>query len=143
MSELDQCKKEKHDISKRSQETFDKITQAIEYLRENHIPVTKSKICAETNLHPNSMSLPHIREFLNTFPEFQTPHPKTDVLKSIDDYIQENKSLQERLKVSQNKNKRLEQTIIGLREELKEVNLDYKKLLGAYQENCGNKIIHI
>lgn len=126
--------------------TYKKIEDAIIYLRNSHLEVTKARIAEETGLHPNTLSRPHVKSFLSKFPEFSTstttlPPTVDDCQKVIQSLQAQNQSLKNRLAVSQSKNHRIEEKLRDIREKYKKLEDDYEYLLGDYQLQVQKKTI--
>ena len=124
---------EKYQDSKRAQ-TYARIDEAIVYLREAGLPVTKKSLAEEAGLHPNTLGKQHVREYLAKFKEF-SPDEDTDAkLQSMQQRIV---ILENQLSHSRNNNAKLRAENDRLRDEKREFEDKYRRLLGRYQIDVG------
>ena len=122
--------------------TLSKIKSAISYLRENHIALTKTNIANEAGIHRNTLNKPYVEEFFLANPELLASKNEPSGL-AKEQYEMRIADLEEKLKQSVAYNKKLKEDNHRLSNQLKELETDYEKLLGAYQVETSEKYFHI
>lgn len=110
------------------------IDEAICYLRESGLPVTKKAIAEELGCHVNTLQQPYMRDILLRYEEFQQS-AKTE--KDVSMLEQRIKKLENILSHSRNYNARLTSENERLRRERDEYEDKYRRLLGRYQVDVG------
>ena len=110
------------------------IDEAIRYLRESGLPVTKKAIAEELGCHVNTLQQPYMRDILLRYEEFQQS-AKTE--KDVSMLEQRIKKLENILSHSRNYNARLTSENERLRRERDEYEDRYRRLLGRYQVDVG------
>ena len=119
-----------------------RIVEAILYMRENHITITKTSLAEELQTSRQALNAPYLKEYLNSFPEFNpdlqmiVPTREMDILKNDNDV------LRAKIKAVTQKNRQLKNELSAAKQEAKEAREKYEYLLGQYQVEVGNKIIH-
>lgn len=121
-------------------ETLHRIDEAVIYLRNNGLPVTKKSIADELGIHYNSMKKKYITFYLLRYPEF---NPDIQVQEKItnDQLEAELVSIRNILSKTKQANKNLSTENVKLRLEKKEILEKHQRLLGRYQAEVGRKIV--
>ena len=119
------------------------IDEAIQTMREAGVKITKASLAEEMGISVYTMQKPYIKAHLLLFPEFNRnlPLPPKDQTLTINE-------LEKKLAISENKLarkasklKETEAALIKLKQDYKELDIKYRRLLGAYQQEAGEKII--
>jgi isopropylmalate/homocitrate/citramalate synthase len=122
------------------EETLHRIDDAIKYLRDKGLEITKKNIASELGMHYNALKKTYITYHLMRYSEFnpEIQAPKTVTNEELE---KEAACLRNNLKKAKLtiKNKSAEITKLGLKN--KELADKYQRLLGRYQIDTGKKII--
>ena len=124
----------------RRDETLCNIDEAIEYLRDKQLPVTKTSIADEMGKHPNTLKQEYIRIHLLQYPEFN-PNIQVPKVVSLADYENQLALLKSNLLKMQRTKENLVSENRRLTLENKELLDKYQRLLGRYQTDVDAKII--
>ena len=126
----------------RQEKMKSRILEAILYMRENNITITKTSLAEELQTSRQALNAPYLKEYLNSFPEFNpdlqmiVPTQEMDILRNDNDV------LRAKIKAVTQKNRQLKNELSAAKQEAKEAREKYEYLLGQYQVEVGNKIIH-
>lgn len=121
-------------------ETLHRIDEAIKYLRDNGLEITKKNIASELGIHYNTLKNPYIGYHLLRYPEF---NPDIQVIVPVTNEVLQEEAANLRNKLVKTKlaNKNLSVENTRLRLENKELVNRYQRLLGRYQIDVGKKIV--
>lgn len=129
-------------VYKQSQreDTLHRIDEAIKYLRDKGLEITKKNIASELGIHYNTLKKTYITYHLLRYPEF---NPDIQAPKTVtnEDLEKETACLRNKLIKAKLTNKNLSAENNRLRLENKELANKYQRLLGRYQIDVGKKII--
>lgn len=125
--------------------TLLKIDAALHSLDAKHLPITKAAIADEIGCSRQALQKKYVSDYLSL-------HPLYNGRKVQSDTSEENQStsfLKIELEKEKQKRRELEAKVKKLaqkneqqKNELRDLNRKYQKLLGRYQEDIGRKIIH-
>ena len=124
------------------EDTRIRIDKAIQAMRAEKVTITISSLAEETGLSRRTMYADYVQSFLKNYREFNpgvSEEPSPEVVTELKNMIS---SLNNRIKEADRKNKALKLEISVLKNRLQESEEQYAYLLGRYQEEVGNKIIH-
>ena len=124
------------------EDTRIRIDKAIQAMRAEKATITISSLAEETGLSRRTMYADYVQSFLKNYREFNpgvSEEPSPEVVTELKNMIS---SLNNRIKEADRKNKALKLEISVLKNRLQESEEQYAYLLGRYQEEVGNKIIH-
>ncbi|MBK5246595.1 MAG: hypothetical protein JJE49_04905 [Peptostreptococcaceae bacterium] len=129
-------------VYKQSQreETLRRIDEAIIYLRNKGLEITKKNIASELGIHYNTLKSEYIKYHLLRYPEFN-PDIQTPVFVTNEDLEKEAAILHNKLIKTKLANKNLSVENTRLRLENRKLDNEYQCLLGRYQIDVGKKII--
>ena len=119
-----------------------RIDEAIKIMRVNKTTITLSSLAEELGVSRRSLYADYIQCFLKNYREFNpgvSEEPSSEVVAELKNTIS---SLNNRLKDANRKNKELKLELSVIKNRLQESEEQYAYLLGRYQEDVGNKIIH-
>lgn len=118
------------------------IKEAILYMRANRITITKTSLAEEIGVSRQALNSEYVKEYLCNFDEF---NPDLQVVVSsheFDSLKNENSALKAEKKGLKQTIKQLKNELASTKQQLKESNEKYEYLLGRYQVDVGDKIIH-
>lgn len=122
--------------------TLARIDEAIVYLREKQLPISKVSVANEACLSLRVMHKPHVREHLSQYPEFNPTLTEAQLSDNdIRKYEEKISNLNAKLKKAQEHKKLLAENNAELKKELEDLNQKYQRLLGKYQVQFGEKIV--
>ena len=124
------------------EDTRIRIDKAIQAMRAEKVTITISSLAEETGLSRRTMYADYVQSFLKNYREFNpgvSEEPSPEVVTELKNMIS---NLNNRIKEADRKNKALKLEISVLKNRLQESEEQYAYLLGRYQEDVGNKIIH-
>lgn len=118
------------------------IKDAILEMRANKITITKKALAEELGVSVRTLYADYIAEFLQNFPEFNPSVQSVVPSRELELIKNENAGLKEKMKTLAAKNRSLKLELIAVKQKLNESEAKYEHLLGQYQIEVGNKIIH-
>ena len=124
------------------EDTRIRIDKAIQAMRAEKATITISSLAEETGLSRRTMYADYVQSFLKNYREFNplvSQEPDPEAVLELKNTIS---ALNAKLKESSRKNRELKLENAVLKESLRESEERYAYLLGRYQEDVGNKIIH-
>ena len=110
-------------------------------MRVNKTTITLSSLAEELGVSRRSLYADYIQCFLKNYREFNpgvSEEPSSEAVAELKNTI----SSLNRLKDANRKNKELKLELSVIKNRLQESEEQYAYLLGRYQEDVGNKIIH-
>ncbi len=123
-------------------ETKKRIKEAIFDMRANKITITKTSLAEELGLTRQALNAEYIKEYLQNFVEFNPALENVSPSREIESLKNEVDALQFKIKDLSTKNKNLKRDLALTNQQLKDAQKQYEYLLGQYQVEVGNKIIH-
>lgn len=123
-------------------ETRARIDEAIQYMRAEKITITITSLAEETGLSRRTMYAEYIQSFLKNYSEFNPGVSQAPTSETIIELENSVLALKEKLKTIGKKNKEFKLENSALKEKLRRANEQYEYLLGRYQVDVGNKIVH-
>lgn len=120
-----------------------RIDEAIRTMRADRSTITLSSLAEELGVSRRALYADYVQCFLKNYREFNpgvSEEPSLEVVTELKNMIS---SLNNRIKEADRKNKALKLEISVLKNRLQESEEQYAYLLGRYQEDVGNKIIHL
>ena len=125
------------------QQTLSTIDEAIYYLRDNGLRITKSSIAREAGIHRNTLRQTYVEmHLLRTCPELQrdyTPVKET----SVEELTETCETLSAALSTCQKQKSTLLNEYKALRSKYNELQTKYKRLLGEVQKMGEGKIVRL
>ncbi len=125
------------------QEMRTRIEDAIQSLRAQKNTITITTLAEELGVSRQSLYAEYIQRILKTYREFNPSLPETPPPEVISDLEKTLSAVRSELKEEKKKTKALRLEITVLKQRLQEANEQYEYLLGQYQIDVGNKIIHL
>ena len=119
-----------------------RIDEAIRTMRADRSTITLSSLADELGVSSRALYADYVQCFLKYYREFNpgvSEEPSPEVVTELKNMIS---NLNNRIKEADRKNKALKLEISVLKNRLQESEEQYAYLLGRYQEEVGNKIIH-
>lgn len=124
------------------QEMRTRIDEAIQSMRAERTTITITTLAEELGVSRQSLYAEYIQRFLKTFREFNPSLPEIMPLEAISELEKNLSAARSELKEEKKKTKALQLEIAVLKQRLQDANEQYEYLLGKYQVDVGNKIIH-
>ena len=123
-------------------DTKARIKEAILDMRANKVTITKTSLAEELGLSRQAMNADYIKEFLQSFMEFNPDLENVAPSQEIEYLKNEAAALRAKIKDLTAKNKQLKNDLALTKQQLKDTEKQYEYLLGQYQVEVGDKIIH-
>ncbi len=124
------------------QETRIRIDEAIQSMRKQKVTITITTLAEELGVSRQSLYAEYIQRFLKNYREFNSSLfdiPTPEVFSELENNLSESRN---GLKAEKKKTKELKLEIAVLKQKLQEAEERYEYLLGQYQKDVGDKIIH-
>lgn len=118
------------------------IKEAILYMRANKITITKTSLAEEIGVSRQALNSEYVKEYLCNFAEFNPDSQVVISSQEFDSLKNENSALKAEKKDLKQTIKQLKNELASTKRQLKESSEKYELLLGRYQADVGNKIIH-
>ena len=119
-----------------------RIDEAIKIMRVNKTTITLSSLAEELGVSRRSLYADYIQCFLKNYREFNQSLPDIPDIETISELEKNLLAARSELKEEKKKTKALRLEITVLKQQLQDANKQYEYLLGQYQVDVGNKIIH-
>ena len=119
-----------------------RISAEIEEMRSQQITITKKSLAESLGITERNMYTPYIKAFLLNFPEFNKGLKSDVSSEQISELQNEIKALKVKNKELQVSNRELRLDLKATKMKLKESEDRYEHLLGRYQQDVSEKIIH-
>lgn len=119
-----------------------RIDEAIQTMRVQKTTITVTTLAEELGVSRRALYAEYVQAHLKNYREFNpnlSEEPSSEVFLELKNTVS---SLNGKIKEANRKNKELKLENSVLKEKLKEANERYEYLLGQYQVEVGNKIIH-
>ena len=123
-------------------DTKARIKEAILDMRANKVTITKTSLAEELGLSRQAMNADYIKEFLQSFMEFTPDLENVAPSQEIEYLKNEAAALRAKIKDLTAKNKQLKNDLALTKQQLNDTEKQYEYLLGQYQVEVGDKIIH-
>ena len=123
-------------------DTKARIKEAILDMRTNKVTITKTSLAEELGLSRQAMNADYIKEFLQSFVEFNPDLENVVPSQEIEYLKNEAAALRAKIKDLTAKNKQLKNDLALTKQQLNDTEKQYEYLLGQYQVEVGDKIIH-
>ncbi|MBP3210368.1 MAG: hypothetical protein J6M64_10775 [Oscillospiraceae bacterium] len=123
-------------------DTKARIKEAILDMRANKVTITKTSLAEELGLSRQAMNADYIKEFLQSFVEFNPDLENVAPSQEIEYLKNEAAALRAKIKDLTAKNKQLKNDLALTKQQLNDTEKQYEYLLGQYQVEVGDKIIH-
>ena len=123
-------------------DTKARIKEAILDMRANKVTITKTSLAEELGLSRQAMNADYIKEFLQSFVEFNPDLENVVPSQEIEYLKNEAAALRAKIKDLTAKNKQLKNDLALTKQQLNDTEKQYEYLLGQYQVEVGDKIIH-
>ena len=123
-------------------DTKARIKEAILDMRANKVTITKTSLAEELGLSRQAMNADYIKEFLQSFVEFNPDLENVAPSQEIEYLKNEAAALRAKIKDLTAKNKQLKNDLALTKQQLNGIEKQYEYLLGQYQVEVGDKIIH-
>ena len=123
-------------------DTKARIKEAILDMRANKVTITKTSLAEELGLSRQAMNADYIKEFLQSFMEFNPDLENVAPSQEIEYLKNEAAALRAKIKDLTAKNKQLKNDLALTKQQLNDTEKQYEYLLGQYQVEVGDKIIH-
>ena len=141
------CPMEQHSGLRRYQEqikdeTRARIDEAIQSMRAERITITVTSLAEETGLSRRTLYADYVQSYLKNFREFNpaiSDEPNPERITELENNL---KACKDALKKREKDNRELKLENAVLKQRLHEADERYEHLLGQYQVDVGNKIIH-
>ena len=124
------------------QEMRVRIEEAIQSMRAERTTITITTLAEELGVSRQSLYAEYIQGFLKNYREFNQSLPDIPDIETISELEKNLLVVRSKLKEEKKKTKALRLEITVLKQQLQDANKQYEYLLGQYQVNVGNKIIH-
>ena len=128
--------------AKQREEMRARIASEISEMRSQQITITKTSLAEALGVSRQALNAPYIKEILLNFIEFNPSLKVENPSEALESAENEIAELKARLKATAKENKSFKTEIKLLRLQLNESEDRYQHLLGRYQMDIGNKIIH-
>lgn len=119
-----------------------RIKEAILDMRADKVTITKTSLAEELGISRQALNADYIKEFLQNFVEFNSDLENVAPSQEIECLKNEAAAFRAKIKDLTAKNKQLKKDLALTKHQLKDTQEQYEYLLGQYQEEVGNKIIH-
>ena len=106
------------------------------------ITITKTSLAEELPTSRQALNALYLKEYLNSFPEFNPDLQTIVPTREMDILRNDNDVLRAKIKAVTQKNRQLKNELSAAKQEAKVARDKYEYLLGQYQVEVGNKIIH-
>lgn len=123
-------------------DTKARIKEAILDMRANKVTITKTSLAEELGLSRQAMNADYIKEYLQSFVEFNPDLENVAPSQEIEYLKNEAAALRAKIKDLTAKNKQLKNDLALTKQQLNDTEKQYEYLLGQYQVEVGDKIIH-
>ena len=123
-------------------ETRSRIDDAIHSMRAERVPITITALSEETGLSRRTLYAGYVQSFLKNYREFNpniSDEPTSEKVSALENELAACKGS---IKKKDKEIKELKLEISVLKQKLYESDERYNYLLGRYQVDVGNKIIH-
>lgn len=124
------------------QEMRVRIEEAIQSMRAEKTTITITTLAEELGVSRQSLYAEYIQRFLKNYREFNQSLPDIPDIETISELEKNLLVARSKLKEEKKKTKALRLEITVLKQQLQDANKQYEYLLGQYQVDVGNKIIH-
>ena len=124
------------------QEMRIRIEEAIQSMRAERTSITITTLAEELGVSRQSLYAEFIQRFLKNYREFNQSLPDIPDIETISELEKNLLAARSELKEEKKKTKALRLEITVLKQQLQDANKQYEYLLGQYQVDVGNKIIH-
>ena len=124
------------------QEMRVRIEEAIQSMRAEKTTITITTLAEELGVSRQSLYAEYIQRFLKNYREFNQSLPDILDIETISELEKNLLAARSELKEEKKKTKALRLEITVLKQQLQDANKQYEYLLGQYQVDVGNKIIH-
>lgn len=124
------------------QEMRVRIEEAIQSMRAERTTITITTLAEELGVSRQSLYAEYIQRFLKNYREFNQSLPDIPDIETISELEKNLLAARSELKEEKKKTKALRLEITVLKQQLQDANKQYEYLLGQYQVDVGNKIIH-
>lgn len=124
------------------QEMRVRIEEAIQSMRAERTTITITTLAEELGVSRQSLYAEYIQRFLKNYREFNQSLPDIPDIETISELEKNLLVARSKLKEEKKKTKALRLEITVLKQQLQDANKQYEYLLGQYQVDVGNKIIH-
>lgn len=124
------------------QEMRVRIEEAIQSMRAERTTITITTLAEELGVSRQSLYAEYIQRFLKNYREFNQSLPDIPDIETISELEKNLLAARSKLKEEKKKTKALRLEITVLKQQLQDANKQYEYLLGQYQVDVGNKIIH-
>ena len=124
------------------QEMRVRIEEAIQSMRAEKTTITITTLAEELGVSRQSLYAEYIQRFLKNYREFNQSLPDIPDIETISELEKNLLAARSELKEEKKKTKALRLEITVLKQQLQDANKQYEYLLGQYQVDVGNKIIH-
>ena len=124
------------------QEMRVRIEEAIQSMRAERTTITSTTLAEELGVSRQSLYAEYIQRFLKNYREFNQSLPDVPDIETISELEKNLLAARSELKEEKKKTKALRLEITVLKQQLQDANKQYEYLLGQYQVDVGNKIIH-
>ncbi|MBQ6317565.1 MAG: hypothetical protein IJI13_08570 [Oscillospiraceae bacterium] len=111
-------------------------------MRANKVTITKTSLAEELGMSKQAMNADYIKEFLQSFVEFNPNLENVAPSQEIEYLKNEAATLRAKIKDLTAKNKQLKNDLALTKQQLNDIEKQYEYLLGQYQVEVGDKIIH-
>ena len=119
-----------------------RIKDAILDMHANKVTITKTFLAEELGVSRQAMNADYIKEFLQSFVEFNQNLENAAPSQEIENLKNEAAALRAKIKDLTVKNKQLKNDLALTKQQLNDIEKQYKYLLGQYQVEVGDKNIH-
>lgn len=123
------------------QHTLKKVDDAIAYLRTKGLQITKTSVADEAGISRKTLYLDYVKIYLMAFPEFNASKENPEKNRTNEEYALEISYIKQTISNTKNANRKLRIENTELRQKNIQLNEKYKRLLGAYQNEVGNKLL--
>ena len=119
-----------------------RIKDAILDMHANKVTITKTFLAEELGVSRQAMNADYIKEFLQSFVEFNQNLENAAPSQEIENLKNEAAALRAKIKDLTAKNKQLKNDLALTKQQLNDIEKQYEYLLGQYPVEVGDKIIH-
>lgn len=120
-----------------------RITEGIGEMREENMRITKKALAEVIGVPERTMYLPYITAFLQGFKEFNPGLGNQDITDRSEEFQNEIKSLKAKNKELSVRNRELKIELSNTKGKLQDMKSEYERLLGRYQKEVSEKIVHL
>ena len=132
----------RHYQEQNKNKTRARIDEAIQSMRAERITITITSLAEETGLSRRTLYADYVQSFLKNYREFNPAIAEGPAPERVAELENNLKACKDALKKREKDIKELKLENVVLKQRLHEADERYEHLLGQYQVDVGNKIIH-